>query len=75
MEVFFTVKNFEPAFDLLGDPILEGFGKRGRPPHIPTEKNRNKIMILLAQGWIDQRISSALGITVPTLRKHFFFIC
>ncbi|AZN72751.1 helix-turn-helix domain-containing protein [Georhizobium profundi] len=64
--------NFEPAFDLLGDPIPEGFGKKGRPPHIPTEKNRSKIILLLAQGWTDPRIAGALGISLPTLRKHYF---
>lgn len=38
-------------FDLLGDPIPEGFGKRGRPEHIPTVENRNKVRLLLALGW------------------------
>lgn len=66
--------DFEPAFDLLGDPIPEGFGKRGRPPHIPTKENRNKIMLLLAQGWTDARIAASLGITVPTLKKHYFSV-
>lgn len=66
------MEDFEPAFDLLGDPIPAGFGKRGRPPHIPTQQNRNKIILLLAQGWVNARIASALGITEPTLRKHYF---
>lgn len=59
-------------FDLLGDPIPEGWGKRGRPPHIATEKNRNKVMLLLAMGWSNARIAGALGITQPTLRKNYF---
>jgi hypothetical protein len=59
-------------FDLLGDPIPEGWGKRGRPPHIATEKNRNKVMLLLAMGWSNVRIANALGITQPTLRKNYF---
>lgn len=59
-------------FDLLGDPIPEGWGKRGRPPHIATEKNRNKVMLLLAMGWSNSRIANALGITQPTLRKNYF---
>ena len=58
--------------DLLGDPIPEGFGRRGRPQHIPTERNRNKVMMLLAFGWVDDRIARALSITRPTLRKHYF---
>jgi len=59
-------------FDLLGDPIPEGWGKRGRPPHLATEKNRNKVMLLLAMGWSNARIANALGITQPTLRKNYF---
>ena len=66
------MEDFEPAFDLLGDPIPDGLGKRGRPAHIPTQQNRNKIILLLAQGWADGRIAVAIGITVPTLRKHYF---
>lgn len=59
-------------FDLLGDPIPEGHGKRGRPTHIATTKNRNKVMMLLALGWSTSRIAHALGITPPTLRKNYF---
>ena len=59
-------------FDLLGDPIPDGWGKRGRPPHMATEKNRNKVMLLLAMGWSNSRIANALGITQPTLRKNYF---
>lgn len=66
------MEDFDPAFDLLGDPIPPNWGKRGRPPHIATAENRNKIMLLLAQGWTDARIAGALGITVPTLKKHYF---
>jgi len=66
------MSDFEPAFDLLGDPIPENFGRRGRPPHIATVQNRNKIMLLQAQGWTPARIAGAIGITMPTLRKHYF---
>lgn len=59
-------------FDLLGDPVPDNFGGRGRPPHIPTQQNRNKVMLLLAMGWSDERIAKALAITQPTLRKHYF---
>ncbi|PLX36952.1 MAG: hypothetical protein C0605_07735 [Hyphomicrobiales bacterium] len=31
-------------------------------------------MLLLAQGWSNQRIAAAMNITVPTLRKHYFSI-
>lgn len=59
-------------FDLLGDPIPEGFGKRGRPPHIATNQNRCKVMLLLAIGRKSGDIAAALGVTEPTLRKHYF---
>lgn len=61
----------EPRFDLLGDPIPENHGGRGRPPHLVTEANRNKVMMLLAFGWSNERIARALGITPPTLRKQY----
>jgi hypothetical protein len=60
------------SFDLLGDPIPEGWGKRGRPQHIATQRNRNKVMLLLALGWNNERIAKALAITPPTLRRNYF---
>ncbi|WP_196258580.1 sigma-70 region 4 domain-containing protein [Pelagibacterium limicola] len=59
-------------FDLLGDPIPEGFGKRGRPPHVPTEEKRKIVMMLQAFDWSIERIAAALSITPPTLRKNYF---
>lgn len=59
-------------FDLLGDPIPEGFGKRGRPSHIPTLENRRKVMVLAAFDKNEEQIAAALSITPPTLRKHYF---
>ena len=58
--------------DLFGDPLPEGFGRRGRPPHEVTPRNRNKVMLLLALGWAPPRIAATLGVTMPTLRKHYF---
>lgn len=59
-------------FDLFGDPVPEGWGGRGRPQHIATQQNRNKVIMLLAFGWSNERIARALGITAPTLRKNYF---
>jgi hypothetical protein len=59
-------------FDLLGDPVPENWGGRGRPQHIATQQNRNKVIMLLAFGWSNERIAKALGITPPTLRKNYF---
>lgn len=59
-------------FDLLGDPIPEGHGRRGRPPHMPTDENRRKVMLLAAFDKNEEQIAAALSITPPTLRKHYF---
>jgi hypothetical protein len=60
------------VLDLFGDPVPENRGRRGRPPHIPTQENRNKVSMLLALGWSNQRIANALNITLPTLRTYYF---
>jgi len=62
----------DPIFDLFGDPVPENRGKRGRPQHLPTQENRNKVNMLLAMGRSNERIANALNVTVPTLRKHYF---
>ncbi len=54
------------------DPIPESRGKRSRPTHTPTERNRNKIRLLLARGWTSTRIAQALRNTSATLGKHYF---
>lgn len=59
-------------FDLFGDPIPANWGRRGRPQHIATAENTNKVIMLLALGWGNERIASALDITLPTFRKHYF---
>jgi len=58
--------------DLLGDPIPEGLGRRGRPPHMPTDENRRKVVVLAAFDKNEEQIAAALSITAPTLRKHYF---
>lgn len=60
-----------PRIDLFGDPVPDGFGLRGRPQHIATSENRNKVLLLLALGWGNERIARALYITKPTLRKFY----
>lgn len=62
----------ERCFDLLGDPIPEGRGKVGPTGHIATDKNINKIMILVLFGWRKPEIAAEMRITVPTLNKHYF---
>lgn len=62
----------EFIFDLLGDPIPPGFGKRGRPPHVVTDRKRQICVALLAFGKTEDDVAAALSITGPTLRKHYF---
>lgn len=59
-------------FDLFGDPVPSNWGERGRPEHVPSQQNRNRVSLLVALGWSNARIASALFITQPTLRKHYF---
>jgi hypothetical protein len=57
--------------DLFGDPVSPNHGRRGRPAHIATRENRNKVLMLLALGWTNQRIGSALAIDLKTFRKNY----
>lgn len=59
-------------FDLLGDPIPAGFGGRGRPPHVANDEKARIIMVLAALGKTKGQIAEALGVTQPTLNKHYF---
>jgi hypothetical protein len=58
--------------DLFGNPVPAHFGMRGRPPYEPNQKDANKIKLLLALGWSNERVARAIGITQPTLRKYYF---
>ena len=60
------------VFDLFGDPVPANWGRRGRPEHVPTQQNRNRVSMLVALGWSNPRIAAALYVTGPTLRKHYF---
>ena len=62
----------DQIFDLFGDPVPANWGQRGRPEHIASQKNRNRVSMLVAWGWSNARIAAALYITQPTLRKHYF---
>ena len=62
----------EREFDLLGDPIPENKGKPGANGHVATSKNTNKVRMLVLSRWTSAQIAEELGITVPTLNKHYF---
>jgi hypothetical protein len=58
--------------DLFGEPVPDGWGGRGRPAHVASQQNRNRVSMLVALGWSNKRIAAALFVTLPTLRKHYF---
>jgi hypothetical protein len=59
-------------YDLFGMPVRARHGLKGRPEHVPTPEIANRLAILLAMGWDDKRISATVGLSIPTLRKHYF---
>jgi hypothetical protein len=60
-------------FDLFGNPWIDAPTKRGRPAHEVTVRRRNRVSMLLALGWSTPRIAAAIGVTLPTLHKHYFY--
>lgn len=44
---------------------------RGRPEYAPTDEEREKVRVLKAGGMSREAIAEAIGISEPTLRKHF----
>jgi hypothetical protein len=55
--------------DLFGDPVPPNHGRRGRPAHIATRENHNKVLLLLALGWTNQRIGAALAIAPKSFAR------
>lgn len=43
----------------------------GRPEHVPTKRSRERVEILVAAGQSQWQIASVLGISVPTLVRHY----
>lgn len=60
------------VFDLFGNPVEAGTGKPGRPRKDATPEDRNKVKLLLAVGWSNERIASVLHMSLPTFRRNFF---
>lgn len=59
-------------FDLFGLPVDPGTGKPGRPKKVATVEDRNKIKLLMAQGWPVDRMAPVVRMSVPTFRRNFF---
>lgn len=61
----------DEIFDLFGHPVRPGKGQRGRPPYAATEKDRNKVKLLLALGWSNTRVAAAIPVSEATLKRYF----
>lgn len=61
----------DEIFDLFGHPVRPGKGQRGRPPYAATEKDRNKVKLLLALGWANARVAAAIPVSEATLKRYF----
>lgn len=46
--------------------------KPGRPEYVPTDKERAQVRLLAAMGVRDYEIAKVIGISHPTLGKHFW---
>lgn len=58
--------------DLFGDPILPRSEKRGRPEHVWTLANSNKVLLAFWRGLSVKDAAKIVGVSVPTLRKVYF---
>lgn len=68
----------QTVVDLFGNTRYLAPRTKGRPAFERTEENANKVSMLLAMGWGNDRIAGCIldprtgkSISVPTLKKHF----
>lgn len=64
----------EIARDLFGGLRELPSGRRGRPSHLWSQEAENRVILGLAMGYSDKEIAFGLGISTPTLRKHYFSV-
>ncbi|WP_246616649.1 hypothetical protein [Sphingomonas yunnanensis] len=57
--------------DLFGDPVTPAPDGRGRPEHAWSLENSNKVLLAFARGLSVKEAATAIGVSVPTLRKHY----
>jgi hypothetical protein len=57
--------------DLFGDAVASRCAGPGRPEHVWTIENSNKVLLAFARGRSPKDAATAIGVSVPTLRKHY----
>lgn len=57
--------------DLFGDPVQPRREGRGRPEHVWSRENSNKVLLAFAAHRSVKDAADAIGVSVPTLRKHY----
>lgn len=58
-------------FDLLGHPVPRNKGRKGKPEHVATPENLEKIILMSAQGRCDRDCAAAIGVSINTMKKHY----
>lgn len=57
--------------DLFGDAVVPRREGRGRPEHCWSLANSNKVLLAFARHLTVKQAATAIGVSVPTLRKHY----
>lgn len=58
--------------DLLGGRPFAPREGRGRPEHQATIERLNKVLMAFVAGYSVKQAADIIGVSVPTLRKHYF---
>jgi hypothetical protein len=61
----------ERKLDLFGNPVRASKGRRGRPPLEISDEDRDAVEAALVRGYTNQHICDVLGISLPSLKRHF----
>jgi hypothetical protein len=65
-------RGIQGGVDLFGCPIILREALRGRPPHVRTDEIAKRVSMLFVLGRSVADVAAAIGVTQPTLRKHYF---
>lgn len=72
-DLAFRVPNSLPISerDLFGELVRPGFGRPGRPRHMPTPATRARVIELRGQGLSHLAIAAAIGVSHPTMLLNY----